>query len=392
MPVDLSPSNAIIQSFLAGTQLARQKRDETEEQKRRREDTEFREQQAQEAIRQFNEQLSRQKAQFNAQIKLSQAAANREELELQNKFMQQVQTGLGVPPGFEETGIESFEMGPGMAGTISTFKSPDFPRGFRAKDPTSFAIEQAEMQRILSAPKLEAEKEIKGIEAVIKAQEIQQQHLNRMKQIELQNQGRLEAAKLRGQDTKNDPAERLLDANEQEIYGLPAGAKVRDTFGKMPGIKLSAPQQEDLKALQLLEIQNSRLESLLNDVGWENYYKGKTVGGGFEDLKRLFGAERAEKIEQITVILGDIKSLISHERFGTALSVGEKQRLQEFEPSSFHTTNVNAAKARITNFKNSVVESKKLLEQNALGRTLSPRGNNQNRPSLDSFVVPPGGR
>lgn len=408
MPVDNTVTSRIINAFIAGHSIAKAKKDEADSKLEKAEI--FKEQ-----VRQFNEQQKTQKEQFDAQFKAQEGIRKLQALDTMSKITENYYKGIMPPSMTEQAGDTNIAVGAGASKNVSpgrifgedlisneTILSEPTLGTFSIPSRETQARSQAELERIRRRPELEDKIALEEVEAtkqfILKQQEAAAQqardrenHLDRLKEIDRQNEGRIEQARARGLAAKDDPLEELVSSAELELYGepgkpLPYGTKKRAIVGKSPGVRLTGPQQEDLATLNTLEAQAKRIRKIL-EASQYSYYRGLTPKGTYDEALRRLGVELASVDSDISITLEDMQSLIAHERFGASFTGGEKSKLLSFAPSASINLGPVSAKTRLDNFIREIESSKASLISGAVGRVI-PRGE-ESLPKIDlnEFII-----
>lgn len=365
---DLSISNSVIQSFLAGQQLAMAKREEAQKILKEKLDREERAAKAAEDTRQFNETFKSQQAHQDAIYKLQQSSNKLAALKVQQDI-QDAALKTGQTPGFTPKVISETMSGVAPGSYISQFTPQDPSLGlqpFTSIDPDTFARQQAARENILNEPKTQAAIRIKQAEDFAR----QQEELQKQGFQEIQNQKNrdkdIEVAKLRAAAAGKDPFKKLevhrqtpLNTADLEKYHVPAGTTYGQIEGMTPGLKLTPQQRNKIDYLKdmLSDALDARnlLDPEKGGIGYDKYFLGRegvmSIGSGSltEGLAKLKG-ESNEIMAAVRNKLGSTFDKRKIESAGKVLSAAELQGLRNYVPPYEHTSNPIQAKVNLNNF------------------------------------------
>lgn len=402
MPINLDISNAIVNSFLAGQQLSKQKREEERSVRQQDIENRAREQQRAEQVKQFNEQLTENKRQFDVTQK---ALAMMHELEQEGQRMQLqeqvLKTGI-TPPGYKKvtqgqnfpvaSGTGELDLGP----TASITYQPENPESTLSSfeigmTPEQYAERQGKLTAIQNEPAIQGQIRIKQAEDAFKIYQDNLQYRRDLDKIRLQNEGRNEAARIRGQQQ----SDRQLDAPihpdvQRDVFGL-KDYNPNLTLRTAQGLKLIKPltpaQQDKAADFADLQAQTLQLKDILekkDPAGVSNYdkfYRG-LAGGAYAEIKGKFydDTKEMEDARQLaSTIELKAKNLIG--KLGGALTANEQQLLEKSAVSPNRGLTSVRGKAILDGFLQQLQESQSNLIKG-----------NKTKSSVDDILFPPEGK
>src|SRR5437870_891767 len=395
MPVNVDVGNSIINTFLAGHQMAFETQKHQEELAKEKFSQELQTKKYQEDIRQFNEQAKRVQEQFTAEQTIRESQNKLAELSARQNIVENYQKGIGVPGltenQYNPTDIsQNIQTGAGpsipiQGGTLPRVFGSDIitnPNTVTISHPTlgtfniptreAAATTQAGIQDILLGPqkKMKIEEEVakqvaegkrldtlKQIE--LKAQAERDQRLHNLRMLEIQEKARL---------TKKptDPLDMPIPPNIQlEYFGKYDPNMTRKSgFG---GAKAMTPTQQkelaDLDSIssaasnliRSLDSKEAVIPSDLVKIKKNQDYFNKTggflesLGKGYQDIQnKIRGGEIDPGASDMAAAVANLNQAIALANFGKVIPSGEQSILKtmSIDPSHRQTLESVLSKAR----------------------------------------------
>lgn len=393
MPIKRDSIQGILQAFATGMQIAQQ-----------REDEKIRRQEKQEAIKREDERYKEEQTRLKEQDKLQKERLKIEDtrfterqnvekslraLEVADQLAKSYSERGSLPPSYTESGrFGSIPISEGVATTKGRFESsdPNLP-SFEALNPEDAIRQQTEFTRIANEPKQQAALELKELEQRFKAEEAEKEYLRDLQRTRENNQLRLDLAKLnnasreeiatlRNELSFNKPLSRdeLIDYAPIDDKGnrqpLPVGTTLKDVIGNLP-TKITPQQETKLVLYNELEDKFIDIKNKLEQVGYENYYKGGSYAGIEAEGRKLLRQPRTQDVTDLEQAIGDLKSLIASDRFGLTIPKGETDLIKTFIPEASQLEDAGTMKSRIEGGLKDV--------RNKRGLTLGVKGTQRNR-------------
>ncbi len=365
MAVDLSIPNSIIGAYAQGRAEALQRLKDAQAQTQFQQEQQFKQQQLSQQQQEEQQRLQQAQKQFEDSQKLTRevhAATQKHEasmLGLQQAiaslgFQEHFQTGKGVPPGFTNLGPP-----PGLdTGERTLIGGPDTGTGIsqiQATDPTIYAKQQAELEKIGLRPKADIATELENLKLKQKQEEDTLAYRRALEVANLNGQYRLAAAK------------EARDAQRENVLDKPFDPSVlRDNFGisnyqiltprTAAGLNLIKPltpkEKDELATLNNLESSVHALKDKLDASNYA-YFRTDTSGATAETSAKIFG-EKDPYNSQVRAELGRVLGKEVVEEAGKTLSASELKILQSHIPDISHFQSPEDVKNKLNNLLDSL--------------------------------------
>jgi hypothetical protein len=381
MPIDFGPSNSIIQSYIAGQQIARQRVQDRQDKEEKAQARLERQKSFDEQVKQFKERMAFDKEQWQKQVQLQETLRDIQGLDIRQKMVENYYKGITLP-GMTEKNI-------GRAYTTSvsgsygdgpdSFPIPEItPRGpsrVRVGLPNNLgevvipskidrAKEQAEIERIARAPEFENALELvdaKSInDAAIKGAELEAQKTRDAKLHDYAMALARERNRLRPSAVDNFLDRPLAPQFQLDNFGDYDPRRTgRSEFTAAQTLdKAQKAEFQDLDAIS--DAARDALDSLTNPKNpdydkFKNFFieNGgaiETIGAGWKDFKvHLRGGELDATAAKLKAKLGLADTKIAVANFGKVIPSKEKDMLRSFSASGEHRQTLTSVVEKLKN-------------------------------------------
>lgn len=433
MPVNTSAIDSIINAYLRGAQLRGEREDRANQIKlqneasiQRREKDFLDRQDEQRRLDMENKRWEAQNAMAQAAHKLQVANAKQQISE------GIVRTGI-TPPGFTKTPVPGTEenVQANVAGftdklnslmpmytslpTENRFQNPELGVDVQLPTPEKFADQQAEVQRRIQKPKIEAKRaeqltagqiaHQKMVDQAVIQDTLNEKEFNRRKVLADEKakedyKRAIEVARIRAASVK-DPTEREsmkpIDPEfVQQNYnkGVRLGMTRKEAYdavnanGGIPNRKLSNAEVNDLTALSIIEESALEAQKAIEAAGgFDKVFSGNPFAGALKEVGAKASGTLDPKLEKVRSLLGKMATTAVHKEFGSAFTATEKGLITSYVAFPSFWQRPSAVKE---NLENAIREARSVRARIQTGTALENR--NARRPGdIDPTAIRPRG-